>query len=362
MSAPRRVSFRPSPLRLGLWGVAVVVIGVLAFMHDPGVLGDRLDEMRDQIERGEVGPRDSSRTIPVVQQVGSGAGALRLGVMARAAHLIALSGLEMNLYTVATKERGGVAPVFFTQAREMERALANGELDVAVAPLRSIVLLRAQLGEDAPVLVAGAARGDERLIAKGELDPSSLTKKNIGIAETPELELRELLKGANVVLSTHEALTKRLRGDLIDGAIFAEPVASATAALSSSEATELYGGASLVVARALLERDEQIVHALVQAHDLSAFWVEQDKEMAVARAIELLGRAGQKTTTDLFWKNALRTIETGTDLPVEALDELLAVARRLGKIDDADTVDAAGLARPEFLAEARRIRAEADEG
>lgn len=368
MTPPRRsVSLRPSPLRLVLWGVGVLIIGVLAFQHDPGAIGRRLAETQRKAEQNASAPRSSFDVgTPADPAPAAGRTGLRFGVMARAAHLAALSGLEMNLFTFAAKDHGSVDGQVFAEATALEAALSQRELDAATIPLRTAVSLAAKMGAEAPCVVSGAAIGDEQVVVRQGFEADTLAGARVAVLERATLDLQAILAGSTVVLCGMDAIRNKLTTREIDAAILPQPYASQIAALSASTvdtarftATPLIGGTVLVVSRALLDRQPELAAAVVQAHELAAFFVAQDPENSLARAMQLLGRKHRDPPPQFVWERAMQDVSVVTDLPMEPLQRLFALARDQQVLTH--ELDSAHWIRDDLLAEARRIRDSVDD-
>ncbi len=369
MNAARRTwSFRPSRTRLVIWGICLIVVAVLAtrksefltpWQHSSGDQTAASD--------GDAGGAAAAggETRP------SGAPALRFGVLARTAHLVALSGLEMNLYAGAMQdviEGGRIEATVFARSSELARALLEGGIDVATLPIRDAVALYLEHGAAAPRIVAGAALGDERYVLPAGVEKTAfanLAPARVGLIEPPALELRAALRLGSpdepaLILTDARALPRSLLAREVDLAVLPEPLASETAVLSRShvidpgdiEGGRLAGGAVLVVAAPFLERQRELVGLLVQAHETSAFFVSEQADLSIGRALVLLGSARHAVPPEAVWLKSLEAVRFDTAIPREELERVLEAARAAGQPEA--TLD--GLVVPEFLEAARRDR------
>lgn len=328
----RKVTFRPSKARLVLWAVSAVVAGWLAFElmeRAPEKLAGQ-DRMHAAAAEAAVEPGG-----PVVDTTPPAA---RIGLMPRAAHLVVLSGLEMGLYDVAARTDGRLEVRVYDRSRGIAAALREGELDVASVPLRVAVELRAELGERAPIVVAGAALGDERYVVRDGLaafETLPFGPLRIGVLEAPALDLaRALGVGGDdpptVRLVTESAVTRMLASGELDLALLPQPLASQVAALSSSAiedgraapARRIVGGAVLVASPAFAAANRPLLERLVGMHAVSARFVANDPETAVGRATTLLEGVGAEVPPAIFWARGIERLAFDDALPRDALAEL----------------------------------------
>lgn len=369
MNAARRTwSFRPSRTRLAIWGICLIVVAVLAFQKSDFTIPWQRSATDQTAESGgDPGAAGGGELHP------SGPPAVRFGVLCRTAHLVALSGLEMNLYAVAVRdaiEDGWIETVVFDRSSGLARALLEGGIDVATLPIRDAVALHVEHGAAAPRIVAGAALGDERYVLPEGVDRpafANLAPVRVGMLEAPSMELRATLRLGSpdqptVVLTAAGALPRSLVSREVDLAVLPEPLASEAAVLSGSQVIDpgeieggrLAAGAVLVVAAPFLEEQRDLVGLLVRAHELSAYVVNTQADLSVGRAIVLLARARQVAPPEAVWLKSLEAVRFDTGIPQEELERVLEVARAAGH--PGATLD--GLVVPEFLEAARSDREE----
>jgi len=284
--------------------------------------------------------------VPPEAGLPAGPPAVRFGVLTRAAHVVGLSGLHMNLYAAAAQSEGWLEARLFERPAALVEAMEQGQLDLALLPLRDALQIYLKLGEQAPRVVAGAALGDEMYLLRKdvlEFDFNNLRPVRVTVLETPALDIRRALKldsGAapSVSLRKPDDLRQALASREVDLALAPEPLASIVAALSGSrvvrpgetEGGELLGGAVLVASAAFLREHEPLLNRLVMAHVVSATTVANDLDTAARRAIEFIGKAGLEAPALMFWRQGLPRLHFQSELPVEELAALLEVARNQG--------------------------------
>ncbi len=369
-SMQRKRTVKTSRGRLIFWGVCAAVIVYLSY----GLLRDR----GSSAARYAAKPAEKGAAVAPGERTPTGPPAARIGVLARASHLVVLSGLEMNAYAVALVTAG---PDAWLESRVFERpsglvdALKSGELDLACVPTRDVVTMRAALGDRAPLVVAGVARGDERLVVHESVGPTDrieFGRLEIGVLEPPALDLRAALgldgdDSPTVFLIDAEAILRKLTSTEIDAAVLPEPLASQVAALSGSrvEPSAVAGarlppsGAVLVATRAFVESKPELLVQLLGMHEFAALTSANDAETAIRRALATLKKAGTTTAPEVVWREASRGIAVDTDVPRDDLERILEIAHEQGRIDDAVGVDS--LIRTEPQAAARAAMDEAQE-
>lgn len=353
---PKKLAFRPSPTRFVLWGIGAIIIGVLAFMTDSGKLGERMEEAKKAAEQRDRQPTGQKNTPP----------AFRMGVMARVSHAPALLALEKG-YLLATAQGARNDPDawaevrLFHDSRELERRLESGELDAATVPMRSAVALAARLGDRAPRIVSGCCLGgDDRLVTRSKT-PASLTGLRLGVTEAPTLDLEAAVAGAIVTLSPAASMQKRLISGEVDAAIASEPTASSIAATSGAHVLDLgdigaapiEAGTVLVVSRALLDRDRDLIEALVGWFELAAFEAQQDPDYAGERIRDAIENFRFQPAPLVVWQKAMTSVTINTDIPGDALERIAAAS-----VPPVTVLNA--LLISEFLVEARKVKAEAN--
>lgn len=348
----QKLAFRPSKMRFVLWGVGAVIIAFLAFMKDPGTLGERLNDAKQAAadhKRGDIGQKN---TPP----------AFRMGIMGRVSHTPALLALEKG-YLIATAQGARNDPEawaevrLFQEAREIERRLESGELDAATLPLRSVIALASRLGDRAPRVVSGSALGgDDRLVTRNP-NITSLDGLRIGVTEAPTLDLQAAIKGATVTLSPASGMQQRILAGKVDAALASEPNASAVAATSGARVVDLKGvgassieaGSVLVVTRGFLEREPAMVEALVGWHELAAFEAQQDLAYAAERIRGAMQSFRVQPAPLAIWQKAMTSVKIDTDIPRDPLAKIAALA-------EPPVSDLASLLVETYLDEARKIK------
>lgn len=363
MTEPRIVRRRfignvsPSRFRLVSWsivGIACLALFVRSFLD-----------------------RTEPETPPLAREPAAAARppAVRIGALARTAHLPVLSGLEFNLYALAASRLGPIEAVIAERPQDLVRALRDGDIEMAALPLHDAVQLALELGERAPRIVAGIALGDEVLVARGDAStevPVALANRRLGVLERPHPALAAALglggaAAPRILLLDPEAIGKSLSAGAVDFALLPEPFASATAALSGARVLAPADcaialpqeGAVLVIAARFLAEQPAVAENLVGAHDVACFDVQQDAELALARALALLARVRRLVPPELVWQESLRGARFASDIPDAAIDALLGAART--GMDPAPA-DSAGFVRRDLIAKARAVADEAAAG
>ncbi|MFH0944510.1 MAG: hypothetical protein V2A76_04860 [Planctomycetota bacterium] len=273
--ARRRLTVRTSKGRLVFWAACLAVICYLAYQltQAPVASTGRVDSA--QIEGA--GPTDG-RPLQGDGTAPSGTPAVRFGTLARTAHLVALSGLEGSLYALAARADGGLEARIFDHAANLYQALLHEELEMATVPIRDALRLFLELGERAPRIVAGAARGDEMFLVRKSVEALSLENLlpvRVGLLEPPRLDLRRALRldgkaPPTVILKEAGEMAHALASKEIDLALLPEPLASMTAALSGSRVEKpsdvpggrLAGGAVLVASPRLIAEHPELLDRL----------------------------------------------------------------------------------------------------
>lgn len=334
---PRRpVTLRPSKARIVLWAICAVISVYLAvelLERAPDKLAGQ-ERMNAAAETGPVGDG--------VARPGAAPPAVRFGLMPRAAHLIALSGLEMNLYASAALDQGAVEVRVYDRSRGLTAALRAGEVDLACVPIRVAVELYTELGDAAPRIVAGGALDDERYVVRDGLaafDVLPFAPLRFGVLEAPALDVARALgsggdEAPTVRLVTESSTARMLASGEIDLAVLPLPLATQVAALSGSSVDDarsvpsrrLLGGAVLVVAPRFAAEHGELLERLVTAHVVSGAFVESDPATAIERAISLLEGIGAEVPPALFWTNGIEGVTFDVEIPTERISEVLSLA------------------------------------
>ena len=354
--ARRKMTLRPSKARIALWAICAVVsvfLAVRLLEKAPDRLaGQEHMNAPDAIDRVGAAPRTGAPP------------AVRFGLMPRAAHLVVLSGLQMNQYDLAAADQGAVEVRIYDRSRGLSAALRKDEVDLACVPLRVAVELAASMGDAAPRVVAGAALGDERYVVRSGLaafETLPLAPLRVGVLENPALDIAAALgvgsdDAATAHLVREASVARQLASREIDIAVLPQPLAAQAAAMSSSTVEtgadvpgrRLHGGAVLVATRRLIDADPALLGRLVTSHVVSAAFAENDRETSIERAAAVLQSSGVDVVPALFWTRGVEGITFGPAIPRAELAELAGA-------DDADAfVDES------FLAEAIRTLEEDD--
>lgn len=341
--------------RIALWSAALAAVALVLFF---------IESQRPP--SGEPEAPSAAAAEPTEPPAAPAGPALRFGVLPRAAHLVALSALEMGLYDVALLGRGAVRPSVFLTGPQERSAFERGDLDLAVLPLRDAVAVSA--GGHGRI-VAGCALGDEVWLASRQLarpDEVPWRGLRVGLLEPPRLDLARLLAdGPDVSVASLEEIQRFLLAGRLDLALLPEPDAHAVAPLARARPVSLpaghprrpISGAALVVSRRLLERDREAVARLVGMHAVSADgYVARDPETAVRRATALLASLDRPGPPAAIWLAALPEVRPGFDLPVAEIERLAdLMAEETGA-----PVPVEELVDPSFVEQARRDLAEFD--
>lgn len=336
----RRPVIRPSRGRLIFWAICTLVIVYLAVHLIQGPLTSvRVETRTNPADEG----RDAAQVDP---DRPSGPPAVRFGLLNRAAHLPVLAGLELDLYTGAVANVGWMETRIFSRAPGLISALKDGELDMAVVPLRAALSLFLTGGERAPRIVAGVSLGDEMYVARGEFDDRSFERLGpvrVVVLAPPTLDLRHALRldgsaPPTVILGSVESLPRTLASREVDLAVLPEPDASHVAALSGSRVIEpttlengrLQGGAVLVATPEFMRDNPGLLHALLVSHEVSTVTTHNNLDECIEFALASLQQARQRTVPELFWMKGASRLRFDTEPPLAELEALLATARTLG--------------------------------
>jgi ABC-type nitrate/sulfonate/bicarbonate transport system substrate-binding protein len=366
MPANRRIAFRPSRLRLVLWGACLAVVVWLLFQSVDSPSG------ADATDRADATTPSTAATEPVTP-----GGPLRFGVLGRTAHVVPLFGLGAEIWypaAVAYSDRDGIRADVFASAAELRDALRAGNLDVACVPLRDAVLLQLELGDAAPKVIAGAARGDEQFVLGRDLTNlplGDLGEYRVALVEPAELDVAQCLglgaaEAPAVLRADADGVSSLLAQGRADFAVLAAPFADAAAATSGSRVaapdevaaagTCIQGGAVLVATRAFLAAEPELTGLLLQQHELAARVAAKNLDEAVAVAAEVVRRDGGSTPPDLIWVESVARIRLGTDIPLDELTRLADGARARGMTVPDGAIEA--LVDASHLEKARREVAE----
>lgn len=285
-----------------------------------------------------------------------------IGYFPNISHAPAMVGIEKEFFQEALGE-SQINTMNFPNGSLFMDALSTGQIDVGYVGPGPVLNRFLQGGE--VVLISNASRGENVLVVRNDIEFNDIKDLEGKIVATPstgcthDLILRKMLEENGLAVEENGGKVKRIaqkpatmiglfQQKQIDAALVSEPWASLMEAEGVvrvvRDAKEVpwegkMSAAVLVASRDFLDSNPEIIEKIIEAHEQSIEYINDNKEEVVGIIFEQIkGITNQEIENDII-KSSLRRVEYSPEVNKDIIQEFADLSKSLGFIDGDSNIE-----------------------